>query len=600
MKKSSLILLLFIIAAVANARDLSNCQKWGYAPNDFSQLSTISYLVTPGCYGEGVLMPRNKEWADCTIEGLSVPVALTSMTNLQCVVATDSKFTQIIASIDVPDGTLSQGYNDIEFADPIPVPDKDVYVGYTFYNSKNGACLPVYEKGKSDGGLYLNVGGSWLDYSPYGMGVSGLQVIIGSQNLSEYDVQFRQIEWHNVLCGQSSLRAIMRSSSKHPVNDFDYTISINGEEQNGKVVLDNPVPEGMGKDFTVEIPFVAPADPTYFEAKLKVMRVDGAVNAENEAPLVAKLHSVYRKVARNTVVEEFTGTECGYCPRGWVGMETMKSRYGNRFIGVAIHQYNSSDPMYNRNYARLGFLGAPSCKLDRNSDAIDPYNGSGYYPSILGDFEYANSLLPDVEVNVAGTLSDDCQSVVAEINAEFLGHADGYSVGYALTADELTGSAAWLQENYFYALNASAVLKEELPELAVFCADGEKGQAKVKMEYNDVMIASSWNDTGKSLSSPLPENISAGDSYTDSYLLALPSSNALLKAIHYDKLYVVAFVFDDKGRVANAARSKVDATTGVVSLNAAKADGPIYTIDGRLTHGITHGVYVQNGRKVVR
>lgn len=600
MKKSILILLSLLVASVSHARDLSNCQKWGYAPNNFSQLSTISYLVSPGDYGEGVLMPRNKEWADCTIEGVSVPVSTTSITNLRCIVATDSKFTKIIASVDVPDDSLNQGYNDIEFDEPIPVPDANIYVGYTFHNSNSGACLVVYENGKADGGLYLNMNGSWLDYSPYSMGVSGLQVIIGSQNLSDYDVQFRRLEWHNVLCGTSSLRAVMRSSSKHPVNNFDYSVSINGSVQKGKIELESSVPEGMDKDFFVEIPFEAPSTPMPFEAELSVDQVDGAPNAEGAFPLVAQLNAVSRRVERTTVVEEFTGTECGYCPRGWVGMETMKERFEGRFAGVAIHQYSVKDPMYNTAYARLGFLGAPSCKLDRNTKDIDPYNGSGYYPSILGDYEYANSLLPDVEVNVTGTLSEDQKSVLVEMDAEFLGQADGYSVGYALTADGLTGSGAWLQLNYFSALNSSTVTRDELPGLAMFCADGEKGQSAVQMEFNDVMIASSWSTEGKSLASSLPQTIKASEHCTDSYRLVLPTKSALLQALDYDRLYVVAMVLDNKGRVANAARSKVDMPTAIPQIPISANAGDLYTIDGRKANGNAHGIYVQNGRKVVR
>lgn len=601
MKRTLLLLISFIVFSLMYARDLSGCQKWGYAPNDFSQLGTISYLVSPGDYGEGVKMPRSAEWADCTIEGVSVPVALTSITNLRCIVATDAKFSQIIASVEVPEGSLTQGYNDIQFEDPIPVPDKDVYVGYTYHSSLNGASLVVYEKGKSDGGLYLNMSGSWLDYSPYGMGVSGLQVIIGSQKLNEYDVRFRSVEWENVLCGNSSLCAVMRSSSKHPIDRFNYSVTIGDEQQSGELVLSTPIPEGMDKDFVVEIPFVAPAEPCSFEAILKVESVCGNPNADEAVPLVSQLNSVSRRVSRNTVVEEFTGTRCGYCPKGWLGMETLKERYGDRFIGVAIHQYNSDDPMYNKSYARLGFIGAPSCKLDRNTEAIDPYNGSGFYSCIVGDFEHANSLLPDVEVSVQGTLSDDQRSVVAEMNAEFLGNAHGYSVGYVLTADGLSGSGAWLQENYYYSLQPSAVVNDELPELAMFCAGGEKGQSKVSMIFNDVMIASSWDEDGKSLVSSLPTDVAAGDYVSDTYILRLPTNATLLKAIDNNQLYVIALVVDQKGRVANAARARVDITTEVDTISSSQTtDIPVYTIDGRIVKSWGHGVFVHGGRKIVR
>ena len=43
---------------------------------------------------------------------------------------------------------------------------------------------------------------------------------------------------------------------------------------------------------------------------------------------------------RRSVVEEFTGTWCGHCPRGIVGMERLSEDFGDRFIGIA-----SVDPL---------------------------------------------------------------------------------------------------------------------------------------------------------------------------------------------------------------------------------------------------------------
>ena len=74
---------------------------------------------------------------------------------------------------------------------------------------------------------------------------------------------------------------------------------------------------------------------------------------------------------RKVVVEELTGTACGWCPRGLVGMKMLRDLYGDRFIGVAVHQFNATDPMYTPDYADIdwsdgGSKGAPCCMIDRN------------------------------------------------------------------------------------------------------------------------------------------------------------------------------------------------------------------------------------------
>lgn len=607
--KSIVLLLafLFVCSLSSSARDLASCQRWGYAPNDYSQLSVIDFLSSPGDYGEGLKMPRSKDMVGKTIEGISLPVSLTSITDLQCFVATDKNFTKIVASVDVPDGALVQGFNDIAFDTPFVVPDKDLYVGYRFHQSTTGTALMVYNSKATDA-LFLSVMGSWMDYSPYGMGVSALQVLIGSDEAEDYSLSFQRIDWPNVLCGSSSLGAVVRSSSRMAVERFTYSITIGDETQTHEMVLDNPIPEGMDKELLVQLPFTAPTAPCRFDAALSITSVGEAPNAMSDKTLDVKLNAVSRQVTRRSVVEEYTGTRCGFCPKGWLGMETMKERYGDRFIGIAIHQYNVNDPMYVAEYEHLTFDGAPSCILDRNTTSIDPYKGSGYYTTVMGDFERANALLPDVEVTVSGYLDESCKSVVAESTIEFLGDADNYSVAYVLTADGLTGSTdVWAQTNYYYNMLPSAMVIPDFPELAQFCQGGELGQELIHLVYGDVMVASSWSSAGQPLTQSFPASVRAGQSLTDNYTLKLPTKSILQKAIGYDQLYVVALVLDDKGRVANAARARVVVPEGVKQVAApTPGESTVYTIDGRkaasdaLQQSARPGVYIVNGKKVVR
>lgn len=599
--KQTLFLFLLCLASFANsaARDLSGCQKWGLAPNDFSKLTTVSFLVSPGYYGEGLRMRVGKEMADCTIEGISVPVCMTEMKNLRCFVCSDKNFMNVLAEVSVPDGTLKKGYNDIAFDEPIPVPTEDVYVGYTYTLPSKGTSLMVYDA-KADESLYLSLeAGSWLDYSPYGMGVSALQVIIGSQNLEDYSVYFKDIEWPNVLCGEGSVRATLRSSSKKSVESVDYSIVYGETRQTGTLTFDTPIAEGMNKDVDVEISFATPATPQRIDATFSIDAVNGNPIMQPEEPLNVSLNTVSRRVDRLSVVEEITGTGCGFCPRGWVGMEYMKKNYPGQFAGICMHQYNSDDPMTNYNYAKLGFIGAPACTIDRASGVIDPYNGSGFYKTVLGDFADYQRLLPNVEVtSLSATLADNKKTVTASAEVEFLTELEGYTIGYALTADGLqapttASAAAWAQSNYFASMEASSVVKDELPELTQFCLGGELGTDKVNITFNDVMIASSWNKDGKLLTESLPASCEAGSTAQSSYTLTLPTNSMLLKALDYDALFLTVLVIDAKGRIANAGRTKVEvpAVDGICAPAAIATAGEVsYDLLGRRVATATKGV----------
>lgn len=617
MKKILLLLLLAVSTLCASARSLDDCQTWGLAPNDFAQLQPYGMRNT-GYFGNGLKMPKNTKLKDCTFEGVRLPVGCATLQDVRVMIATDNKFTKIIASKDVPDGTLSVGFNDIAFDEPVAVPMQDVYIGYTFTVASvadEGAAEPMMvHNSKHDGGMLLCLSGAWLDYSNYGQGTCGLQVYIGSQNLEEYSVTFRGLECTNVLPGSNLLRATVRSSSQKPVASFTYSVSIGDEKQSHELVLDTPIPEGMDKTAVVDIPFEAPDNAGRFDASFSIDRVGEASNVQPDGPLTLTLNRLTRKAERRSVVEEMTGTDCGFCPRGWVGMEYLRTHYSDQFIGICIHQYNKSDAMYNAAYARLGWIGAPACMIDRSTDIIDPYNGSDNSSSIIEDFETQLRQLPEVEVSVAGQLSDDMKTVDATASLEFLGDADGYSVAYALTADGLAlpaGAPAsdnphWLQENYFYSVDPSLYVMDVMPELAQFCKGGAKGQSKVLLTYNDTMISSSWNTSGTLLTEGLPKTIYAGTELSSAYTIKLPTEPMLLRALDYDDLYVVAMVIAADGHIANAGRAKVVLPTGVNSVLADKSCEPAsFSLDGRRLSVPAKGISIQRSadgrsRKVMK
>lgn len=53
----------------------------------------------------------------------------------------------------------------------------------------------------------------------------------------------------------------------------------------------------------------------------------------------------------------------------------MRELYGDQFIGIAWHYFDSSDPMYFVNYSVPGlqYGAAPQAVVNRSSSAMDPY-----------------------------------------------------------------------------------------------------------------------------------------------------------------------------------------------------------------------------------
>jgi len=72
---------------------------------------------------------------------------------------------------------------------------------------------------------------------------------------------------------------------------------------------------------------------------------------------------------KKVVVEEATGTWCGWCPRGTVALEYMSWKYDDRFIGIAVH---NGDPMVDTDYDDgLNATAFPNARVNRGS-WVDP------------------------------------------------------------------------------------------------------------------------------------------------------------------------------------------------------------------------------------
>ncbi|MDE6279924.1 MAG: hypothetical protein K2M05_08110, partial [Paramuribaculum sp.] len=161
-----------------------------------------------------------------------------------------------------------------------------------------------------------------------------------------------------------------------PGNSLDLDINITNHAANtiNEFVLDVNIGDQPTQTITVSDAEIA----QYLETKKVVVPAESTVSALN-IPVSVKLVSVNGVaqdnngfnltdngifssysggVTRNVVVEEGTGTWCGWCPRGIVGMEKMVNKYPDgTYIPIAVH---GRDIMQVESYIPLvtGFPGA--------------------------------------------------------------------------------------------------------------------------------------------------------------------------------------------------------------------------------------------------
>lgn len=499
-------------------------------------------------------------------------------------------------TIDSP----KKGWNTADLATPYTIDTSDfggLVLGFTYTqtNANNGQsyneeCFPLSILGSGPHPYTILVKG--LNNTNYGLSASNLYSI-GSGNLSVQAIvegEFkanagRFFDYSSIVLRPGETKdntIILHNMGTEAIKNLSYvtvTDGVSGEEKTISVD-ESPAFNEYGE---VAIPFAA-SDKMGTEVRtITLTKVNGVANEIDVEASAANglVATTDRVVKKRVAVEEYTGTGCPWCPRGIVGMELMRKTFPDDIVGIALHQYNSSDAMFipYSDYADLSFSGAPSCMIDRQAE-VDPYYGTSNESfGIKNTIEAALTQQPLAAVDVKGEWTDE-NTVKATATVESLVNGENYSIEFVLVADELSGTGSgWNQGNNYAGQSVGG-------DLADFCKGGKYGKSSVSgLKFNDVAIASSYTNY-ENQASPILK-ASDSEAVESTFTLALPTKAALRKAIKNENVWVVALLINQwTGFVENAAKFHMPAfedLSGIVSTEASTNDkvAERYSLDGR-------------------
>ena len=588
----------------------SNTQQnwWGYiSVNDAVNGVGVSAADTYHC---AIFIPGDHEIAaGKTINairfGLVAPHATDAKVWVASSLPSSIDASHTLQFVDVPASELGKEQIDIQLPTPCEIPAEGIYVGYSFTITSvatSGDAYPVLFSGKAAPNTLIlktekNVP-DWTDLYTNDFGKLFLQVLLegtfADNNATVAD--FGPV--YSALGESTTAMIAITNGGGTPLSSIDYTITTDGvasAEQH--VDIANPIVFSNTGKVSITI---AADDATGAKAKtLNITKVNGNANTAADATANFTLYTLPELVERNIVVEEYTGTGCGYCPRGLAGMEKMRQAFGDRFVGIGIHQYNSSDAMYiaTSAYAKLNFEGAPSCRINRG-EVIDPYYGSA--DDILVDCVEELAIPALAKVNVSATIDEELEKVDAKAQIETLLDNSEYTLEFVVIGDGLTGTGtAWNQSNYYYQYSSS-----ELPEdLAIFGNGGKYGKSSVTgWLFNDVALVSSY--VSNSNKAPKLDVMNAGEQKEAEYSLTMPTKTTLKNAVKDAKLFIVALIVDKQKHIVNAAKAPITIANpdGIQTINQSSNQETVhYTLDGRRVQTMQKGlniVRMANGKTI--
>ncbi|MDE6381063.1 MAG: hypothetical protein K2L11_11380 [Muribaculaceae bacterium] len=379
----------------------------------------------------------------------------------------------------------------------------------------------------------------------------------------------------------------LKATCGAPIESVNLEYTYGGKTYDNAIAFDTPIPAGVSRYISTAVEFPALSELINEDVEFKLTKINGTENTGNNMSAWARVAVVEQLPARQTLIEEFTGTWCPNCPRGFAALEYMKKNYPD----FVLASYHNGDPMQITDEYPAAISGFPQASLNRDL-IVDPYYGTQAFNMelpIVGDILAENAVPTPWQVSVSHEWESDDVLVAKAEAANVAGFKDcEYSIAYLLIADGISGKGRdWFQSNNYNTQNPVYI-----EELNAFCRGGEYGKASVAgLVYDDVVISTNGIYGLKGSIPSEVEPYQAIDHSVKYDLSKIPSDLLPDK----NKLRVVAAVVDSFGYVLNCAKDEVNdfATDAVNGILDETAPVEYFNLNGMKVANPTEGVFIR-------
>jgi len=549
----------------------------------------------------------NPDLVGMEIRGLRVPVN-TKATNAGEYTAWLTKELKVESGVNVPDiasvsFTPDKSWVDVDFETPYVVTEGGFYAGYSFKVSSvdTGTDTDPNKKplqfisGDQEDKVFIHTSRTfrkWTSLAESALasnGVSALVVRLAGDRVKANSATFvapDDLYAYALVGTQQTVSLTLINHGVSTIKSINYTIEVNGEitEKTARITLAGTY-YGRSTVLRTTIPAVQ-AEGT-FPITFRITKLNDMDNEDEEPSAVYAMAYLNEFPKHKPLMEEYTGTWCGWCPRGMAAMEAMTEIYGDDFVGAAYH--NGDIMTITESYPNE-VSGFPNSYIDRVING-DPFGGSGGGSlGIQNDWKRRAAVIAPATIELSAGWSEDNEGVINVVSkTHFIRDFTNspYRLTYLLVADDLTGSGkSWAQSNYFAGNSNYAGDKY----LAPFT---QLAGTIVGLKYKDVVIYMATPGSSV-LANSLPSKIKSSEPVTHEWTIDV-SENALVQ--DKTKLRVVAVLVNTlTGEVAQAEKAPVaQVFDGIRSLSDRQPSETVSFTDlsGRRVASLGRGIYVK-------
>ena len=484
MRKSVIIPLLAALALPASGRAAT--VDFSYNPNPDTEDYTVFGYNKKETYDVAIRID------DPTLVGASVislrvfiPVEESWVENISGWLSTELRLDGRVNAPDITSqpATLSDNFLSVTFDEPYTVAEGGFYAGYSFtvtelhdYSNYPIAGVP----GSNPDGLYVHSSRTrlkWISESDSKELVSPLVVTLLTESGPTDVAVALPSESFSVAGEEGTVNLSLVNYGDAPLTEVGYSWEYGSVSGSGTQRLATPVNPGERGSASLGVGSIS-AVGTY-PMTLTVDTFNGQPNGDPRRTASGDMVVMPFMPVTRPMVEEYTGLQCQYCPRGYVAMEEMSDNYGDRFVGLAYHTSTFETGcmvVMNNSDFPVSPTGYPYGTLDR-SYAADP-------SEIPARWESAAARVSPLDIDVTLSWTDDTHTAMkaeASLRVARPLTATDYDFGIILTADGLKNDA-WFQINAFSG-------QTDLYSGKYWDIFTQGGQIVSNLTFNDVVVS---------------------------------------------------------------------------------------------------------------
>lgn len=505
-----------------------------------------------------------------------------------------------VTSIDV---TPENGELSVTFDTPYTITVEGIYIGYSFNVDEltDETMTPlILSTEYNTEGFYMRTSRTyrfWNNRADQFYAVSPIEVTL-SGVFTDNAVGISSLEDKITEKGDAcTIVMTLANHGSNAVTSIDYAYDVAGLQGAEHMDLKEPIEAQYNKVGNVEIPIPAITEIGNNRLNMTITKVNGTDNEDLMATATARVEVLPFTPVHRPLLEEYTGTWCGWCPRGFVGLELMNEKYPDLFVGVSYH---NGDPMDAIEYYPNNVSSFPDAWIDRVHET-DAYHGDDMTSADFGiDKAYLQraAVIAPASIEAKAGWCDEGKTKIGVVSTVTFARemeSGDYRVAYILVADDLHGSGNdWNQTNNFSKLSEYAGSEGLEPFV--------NGSSFVSgLHFNDVVVLA---PDLMGVKGSLPSDITIDNAMLHAYNFTLADAvNLDGKQIIQDKSkvrVVVLLLNATTGEVLNANKTTVtdeDPTLGIDNVEQSEADVKsvtYYDMAGRRTTLPSNGLFIKS------